>query len=149
MKGRFKKHQHPLILKDENFFQKSASMVEHGIAIELQPWSPIFEKSWFWLYTMYGEFILVGRKASAPPLFLMLFQNELRVREAPLVLPLVQHTRVHPNSCAIFGYPTSISRVCMVGCMGRISNTNLKTRMVISKNATSKNQIELLVPGQI
>jgi hypothetical protein len=37
----------------------------------------------------------------------------------------------------------------MVGCMGRISHTNLKTRMVISGIATSKIHIELLVPGQI
>jgi hypothetical protein len=34
----------------------------------------------------------------------------------------------------------------MVGCMGRISHTNLKNRMVISRIATSKNHIELLVP---
>jgi hypothetical protein len=34
-------------------------------------------------------------------------------------------------------------RVCMVGCMGRISHTNLKTRMVISRIATSKNHKEL------
>jgi hypothetical protein len=42
-------------------------------------------------------------------------------------------------------------RVCMVGCMGRISHTNLKIRMVISRIAISKNHIELhvLVPGQI
>jgi hypothetical protein len=30
--------------------------------------------------------------------------------------------------------------------MGRISHTNLKNRMVISRIATSKNHIELLVP---
>jgi hypothetical protein len=41
------------------------------------------------------------------------------------------------------------ARGCMVGCMGRISHTNLKNRMVISGIATSKNHIELLVPGQI
>ena len=41
------------------------------------------------------------------------------------------------------------ARGCMVGCMGRISHTNLKNRMVISGVATSKNHIELLVPGQI
>jgi hypothetical protein len=41
------------------------------------------------------------------------------------------------------------SRVCMVGRMGRISHTNLKNRMVISRIATSKNHIEPLVPGQI
>jgi hypothetical protein len=43
------------------------------------------------------------------------------------------------------------ARGCMVGCMGRISHTNLKNRMVISRIATSKNHIELhiLVPGQI
>jgi hypothetical protein len=34
-----------------------------------------------------------------------------------------------------------------VGCMGRISHTNLKIRMVISVIATSKSHIELLVPG--
>jgi hypothetical protein len=36
-----------------------------------------------------------------------------------------------------------------VGYMARISHTNLKNRMVISGIATSKNHIELLVPGQI
>jgi hypothetical protein len=41
------------------------------------------------------------------------------------------------------------ARGCMVGCMGRISHTNLKNRMVIYGVATSKNHIELLVPGQI
>ena len=35
----------PFFLEDENIFQKSASMVVYGFAIELQPWSPIFEKS--------------------------------------------------------------------------------------------------------
>jgi hypothetical protein len=34
----------------------------------------------------------------------------------------------------------------MVGCMGRISYTNLKNRVVISGIATPKNHIELLVP---
>jgi hypothetical protein len=34
----------PLFLEDENFFQKSASMVVSGTAKELQSWSPIFEK---------------------------------------------------------------------------------------------------------
>jgi hypothetical protein len=41
-------------------------------------------------------------------------------------------------------------RVCMVGCMDRISHTNLKNRMVVSRIATSKNHMELgllLVPG--
>jgi hypothetical protein len=45
----------------------------------------------------------------------------------------------------------------LYACMGRISHTNLKIRMVIYKIATSKNHIEpciellmeLLVPGQI
>jgi hypothetical protein len=37
----------------------------------------------------------------------------------------------------------------MVGCMGRISHTNLKICMVISSIATSKNHIELQAPGQI
>jgi hypothetical protein len=36
-----------------------------------------------------------------------------------------------------------------LSCMGRISHTNLKNRTVISRIATSKNHIELLVPGQI
>ena len=31
---------------------------------------------------------------------------------------------------------------CMVGCMERISHTNLKIRMVISRIATSKNHIQ-------
>ena len=44
MRGRFKKHQHPLFLEDENFFQKSASVVLGGIAVELEPRRPIFEK---------------------------------------------------------------------------------------------------------
>jgi hypothetical protein len=35
----------PLFLEDENIFQKSASMVVSGIAIELQPWSPKFSSS--------------------------------------------------------------------------------------------------------
>jgi hypothetical protein len=38
---------------------------------------------------------------------------------------------------------------CMVGCMGRISDRNLKIRMVISRIATVKNHIELLDLGQI
>ena len=37
------------------------------------------------------------------------------------------------------------SRGCMVGCVGRISHTNLKNRMVISRIATSENHIELYV----
>jgi hypothetical protein len=47
---------------------------------------------------------------------------------------------VHARGCTKFS---------MVGCMGRISHTNFKNRMVISRIATSKNHIELLVPGQI
>jgi hypothetical protein len=43
-----------------------------------------------------------------------------------------------------------VSRVCMVGCMGRISHTNLKNcriyPRVFSRIAISKNQIGLLVP---
>jgi hypothetical protein len=34
---------------------------------------------------------------------------------------------------------------CMMGCVGRISHTNFKNRMVISRIATSKNHIELLI----
>ena len=34
----------PLFLEDENFFQKSATLVERGIEIEFQPTWPIFEK---------------------------------------------------------------------------------------------------------
>jgi hypothetical protein len=34
----------PLFLEDENIFQKSAPLVVGGIAIELQPTEPIFEK---------------------------------------------------------------------------------------------------------
>ena len=41
------------------------------------------------------------------------------------------------------------ARGCMVGCMGKISHTNLKNRMVISGVATSKNHMELLVPDKI
>ena len=93
-----KKSARPLFLEDENFFQKSASMVLRGISIELEPWSPIFEKS--------------------------------------------SHPREKGGVLIFF-------RVCMVGYIGRISHTNLKIRMVISKIATSKNHIELLVPGQI
>ena len=40
-----KKSAPPLFLEDENIFQKSASVVLSGIAIELQPRRPIFEKS--------------------------------------------------------------------------------------------------------
>jgi hypothetical protein len=32
------------LLEDENIFQKSASKGVGGIAVELQPWRPIFEK---------------------------------------------------------------------------------------------------------
>jgi hypothetical protein len=39
-----KKSAPHLVLKDENIFQKSASMVRCGIPIETVPWSPIFEK---------------------------------------------------------------------------------------------------------
>jgi hypothetical protein len=35
----------PLFLEDENIFQKSARVVLCGIAIELEPREPIFEKS--------------------------------------------------------------------------------------------------------
>jgi hypothetical protein len=44
------------------------------------------------------------------------------------------------------------ARGCMVGCMGRISHTNLKIRIVISGIATSKKSHStrvLLVSGQI
>jgi hypothetical protein len=34
-----------LFLVDENFFQKSASMVLWGIRFPIVPWRPIFEKS--------------------------------------------------------------------------------------------------------
>jgi hypothetical protein len=45
MVGRFKKHQHPpLFLEDENFFQKSATLIVSRIVIEFQPTWPIFEK---------------------------------------------------------------------------------------------------------
>jgi hypothetical protein len=40
-----KKSAPPLFLGDENIFQKSASVVAPGIAIEVQPRRPIFEKS--------------------------------------------------------------------------------------------------------
>jgi hypothetical protein len=33
-----------LFLEDENIFQNSASMVVGGIAVESQPWRPVFEK---------------------------------------------------------------------------------------------------------
>jgi hypothetical protein len=46
MKGRFKKHQHPLFLEDENIFQKSATMVLLGIELPMEPSWPIFEKSY-------------------------------------------------------------------------------------------------------
>ena len=39
-----KKSGPPLFLEDENIFQKSASVVVGGIAVELQPRRPIFEK---------------------------------------------------------------------------------------------------------
>ena len=40
-----KKSAPPLFLEDENFFQKSASMVLWGIEFPREPWGPIFEKS--------------------------------------------------------------------------------------------------------
>jgi hypothetical protein len=39
-----KKSAPPLFLEDDNIFQKSASVVVGGIAVELQPRRPIFEK---------------------------------------------------------------------------------------------------------
>ena len=39
-----KKSAPPFFFVDENFFQKSARVVVGGIAIELQPREPIFEK---------------------------------------------------------------------------------------------------------
>jgi hypothetical protein len=39
----------------------------------------------------------------------------------------------------VFWWTVCHARGCMVGCMGRISHTNLKNRMVISEIATSKN----------
>ena len=45
MAGRFKKASAPpLFLEHENFPQKSGSMVAPEITVEVQPWSPIFEK---------------------------------------------------------------------------------------------------------
>ena len=93
-----KKSAPPLFLGDENFFQKSATLVQSKIESWIVPTWPIFEKS-----------------------------SHLREKGGVLIF----------------------SRVFMVGCMGRISHTNLKKRMVISRIATSKNHIELLVPGQI
>jgi hypothetical protein len=49
----------------------------------------------------------------------------------------------------IIGICSPKYEACMVGYMDIISHTNLKDRMVISRIATSKNHIELLVPGQI
>ena len=40
------------------------------------------------------------------------------------------------------------ARGCMVGCIGKISHTNLKNRMAISGFATSKNHIELPVRSE-
>jgi hypothetical protein len=40
-----KKISTPLFLVDENIFQKSASVVAPGIALEVQPRRPIFEKN--------------------------------------------------------------------------------------------------------
>jgi hypothetical protein len=74
-------------------------------------------------------------KASAPPLFLE--DENIFQKSASMVAPEIA------VEVLIF------SRVCMVGCIGRISHTNLKIRMVISRIATSKNHIELLVPCQI
>jgi hypothetical protein len=94
-----KKHQHPpLFLEDENFFQKSASVVPWGIEFPMVPRRPIFEKC-------------------------------SHLREKGMVL------------------------IFFPGLYGGLYGQNLpykfKNRIVISRIATSKNHIELLVPGQI
>jgi hypothetical protein len=98
MAGLFKSISTPLFLEDENIFQKSASLVVYGFAIELQPWSPIFEKSSY-------------------------------LREKGGV------------------------QIFFPGLYGGLYGQNLpykfKKSYADSKIATSKNHIELLVPGQI
>jgi hypothetical protein len=49
----------------------------------------------------------------------------------------------------IYSVRNNIMEFDMVGCMDRISHTDLKNRMVFSRIATSKNHIEPLVPRQI
>ena len=99
---------------------------------------------------------MVGRfeKASAPPLFLEdenIFQKSATLVVSGIEIEL-QPTWPIFEKCSHLrekGGVLIFSRVCMVGCMGRISHTNLKNRMVIFRIATLKNHIELLVPGQI
>jgi hypothetical protein len=76
----------PLFLADDNIFQKSASVVQWGIAVEFVPRRPIFEN-------------------------VLLFEKK--------------GVRIFP-------------RVCMAGCMGRISHTHLKNRMVIPESQLRK-----------
>jgi hypothetical protein len=99
-------------------------------------------------------------KASTPPFFLedeTIFQKSALVVLRGIALGLLVEPR-EPifKKCSHLrekawekGGVMIFFRVCMVGCMCRISHTNLKNRMVISGIATPKNHIELLVPGQI
>ena len=93
-------------------------------------------------------------KKSAPPLFLEdenIFQKSASMVPWGIRSPMAPRRPIFEKSSHLRekGGVLIFFRVCMVGCMGRISHTNLKIRMVISGIATSKNHIELLVPGQI
>ena len=96
-------------------------------------------------------------KASAPPLFLEdenIFQKSATT---PTLVPRGIEFPVVPTE-PIFEKCSHLREKGGVliffsglygGLYGRISHTNLKIRMVIFRFATSKNHIELLVPGQI
>jgi hypothetical protein len=93
-------------------------------------------------------------KASAPRLFLEdgnIFRKSASVVQWGIAVEFVPRRPIFENVLLFEkkGGVRIFARVCMAGCMGRISHTNLKIRMVISRIATSKNHIELLVPGQI
>ena len=76
-------------------------------------------------------------KKSAPPLFLEdenFFQKSARVVLVGIVVEL-EPRDTNFEKCSHLrekGGVLIFSRVCMVGCIGRISHTNLKIRMVIS-----------------
>ena len=83
------------------------------------------------------------KKASAPPLFLEdenIFQKSASVVAPEIAVEVQPRRPIFEKSSHLRekGGVLIFFRVCMVGCMGRISHTNLKIRMVIYRIATSK-----------
>ena len=88
-------------------------------------------------------------KASAPRLFLEdgnIFRKSASVVQWGIAVEFVPRRPIFENVLLFekkggADFSRVCIEVCMAGCMGRISHTNLKIRMVISRIATSKNHI--------